>query len=301
MNQETAARSASPEMRKRILLGTLFLVLLGVVYIQFFSGGNDRPGASTVTSNQAARAAGSPTPRLARTTGSTLPLVTLPLDLAAIIGRPASAGDANPANGRNIFVYPTPTPPPPPKPVPPPPPLPPPPITLQSVTPSGVIARTGEFKATIFGSKIPPDGQIQIEGRILKTTVVSGAEATTLIPAEMIGSGGNLNLTIRSSSDQSLYSNQVSINVAEPPTPLYRYIGLIVTKGSKVAVVKEIDGDKGLLNLAENATFNCVKSTGKCKWKLTNINPQKLIIEDLDLRITHTLNYTGESGDERQP
>ncbi|NDD65041.1 MAG: hypothetical protein EBZ36_13875, partial [Acidobacteria bacterium] len=63
MNQETAARSASPEMRKRILLGTLFLVLLGVVYIQFFSGGDDRPGASTVTSNQAARPAGSPTPR----------------------------------------------------------------------------------------------------------------------------------------------------------------------------------------------------------------------------------------------
>jgi hypothetical protein len=73
-----------------------------------------------------------------------------------------------------------------------------------------------------------------------------------------------------------------------------------VTRQRKLAVVKELDGEQRLLNLVENQTFNCNKATGKCKWKLTNINPQRLIVEDLDLRITHTVNYTGESGDERQ-
>ncbi|NBO64606.1 MAG: hypothetical protein EBU88_07140 [Acidobacteria bacterium] len=116
----------------------------------------------------------------------------------------------------------------------------------------------------------------------------------------MIKSGGNLNITIRSSSDPSLYSGQVSINVADPPTPLYRYIGLIVTRKEKLAVVKELDDDQLMLNLIENMSFKCNKETKKCKWRLTDINPQRLIIEDLDLRITHTVNYTGESGDDKR-
>ena len=303
MNQDTSAKATSPETRKKILLGTLFLVLCGVLYLQFSTGGGDRPSSVPVASGSPASQVGRPA-RPSGTPGSqsrTVPIVSLPLDLVAIAGRLVGKAGSNPVNGRNIFVYPTPTPPPPPKPEPPPPPLPPPPISLDRVSPSGVIARTGDFTVTVFGSKIPADGQLQIEGRPLKTNVISDTEAQATVTAEMIRNGGTLNITVRSSADSSLYSSQVSINVAEPPTPLYRYIGLIVTRQRKLAVVKELDGEQGLLNLIENQTFNCNKATGKCKWKLTNINPQRLIIEDLDLRITHTVNYTGESGDERQP
>lgn len=308
MNQETSSKANSPENRKRILLGILFIALIGVLYFQFFTSGEDRPAPATNPGTSGSSASG---PSLATTgsqpvrqtkpPGKEAPIVTLPLDLVAVTNRLFGKGEpGSSSSGRNIFVYPTPTPPPPPKPEPPPPPIPPPPITLTSVTPSGVIARTGDFKFTVFGDKIPPDGQIQVGGRPLNTTVISTTEAQSLITADMIKSGGNLNITIRSSSDPSLYSGQVSINVADPPTPLYRYIGLIVTRKEKLAVVKELDDDQLMLNLIENMSFKCNKETKKCKWRLTDINPQRLIIEDLDLRITHTVNYTGESGDDKR-
>ena len=298
MNQETSAKTTSPETRKKILLGTLFLVLVGVLYIQLFTGGEDRPSPPPVSDVPKSESAPSRVTRPAQSS-STIPIVTLPLDLVAITNR-IIGKTGGPTGGRNIFVYPTPTPPPPPKAEPPPPPLPPPPITLDTVSPSGVIARTGDFNVTVFGTKIPADGQLQVHGQALNTTIVSATEAKAKISADLIRIGGNLNITIRSSADSTLFSNQVSINVAEPPTPLYRYIGLIVNRQRKLAVVKELDGNQGLLNLIENQTFNCNKETGRCKWKLTDINPQRLIIEDLDLRITHTVNFTGENGDERQ-
>jgi len=300
MNQETSTKATSPETRKKILLGTLFLVLAGVLYIQLFTGGEDRPAPPPVAGSPTGESTPTRVVRPAQSPSTSAPIVTLPLDLVAITNRIIGRAGTSPIGGRNIFVYPTPTPPPPPKAEPPPPPLPPPPITLDNVSPSGVIARTGDFNITVFGTKIPADGQLQVNGQALKTTIVSDTEAKAQISADMIRIGGTLNITVRSSSDSSLYSTQVSINVAEPPTPLYRYIGLIVNRQRKLAVVKELDGNQGLLNLIENQSFNCNKETGRCKWKLTDINPQRLIIEDLDLRITHTVNFTGESGDDRQ-
>jgi hypothetical protein len=160
------------------------------------------------------------------------------------------AGDSG--SGRNIFVYPTPTPPPPPptpKPIPPPPP---PPVSVLTISPSGVIARTGEFNLTVFGEKIPADGQIHIDGRPFKTQFVNTTEARTRVPAEVIQLAGNISVTVRSQADPALFSNQISVNVAEPPIPLYRYIGLIVTRQRKLAVLKEMDGEENLINMTEN-------------------------------------------------
>ena len=100
-------------------------------------------------------------------------------------------------------------------------------------------------------------------------------------------------MTVRSQADPALFSNQISINVAEPPTPLYRYIGLIITKQRKLAVLKEMDGEENLINMVENQAFG---KGSKKKWKILSITPQKLIIEDLELKLTHSVGFTGETG-----
>jgi hypothetical protein len=297
MTQEATTTGQSAETRKKILLGILFLLLFVVVYYQFFGGGSSSPstppaGGATVTPGSPGRTSGAATTAArppARSAASQSPLVSQPLDLLSMVNK--VAGDSG--SGRNIFVYPTPTPPPPPptpKPVPPPPP---PPVSIISLSPSGVIARTGEFNLTIFGDKIPADGQIQIGGRPFKTQFVSATEARTQVPAEVIQVAGNLSVTVRSQADPALFSNQISINVAEPPTPLYRYIGLIITKQRKLAVLKEMDGEENLINMVENQAFG---KGSKKKWKILSITPQKLIIEDLELKLTHSVGFTGETG-----
>lgn len=286
MNQENTATEKSREMRKRILLGTLFVIFIVVIYFQFFSEeeGSPTPGpaiASTATT---------PTPRQPARPGTTpAPIVSQPLDVLSMVNKVT----ANAGTGRNIFVYPTPTPPPPPPPAKPMPTPPPPPVTLYSVNPSGVLARTGEFSVTVFGEKIPADAQILVDGRAYPTTVVGPTEAKAKVPAEAIQSPGNLGVQVRSQKDSSLFSNQMSINVAEPPAPSYRYIGLIITKKSTLVVIKSIEDDS-IENVVKDQPFG---KGPKKKWRIVNITPQKIVVEDMEIKITHTISFTGENGE----
>lgn len=299
MTQKSTANSTekSTETRKKVLLGALFLVLAGVVYLQFFVE-EERPstGGSTTTvpavpASSRPQVATRPTPS-GRGNVATAPIVTQPLDIGSMANKLA----ANSGTGRNIFVYPTPTPPPPPPPPrpgpPPPPPPPPPPIQLVSLSPEGVLARTKAFELTARGEKIPEDGSLIIDGKRYQGTVKGSGEITVTVPAEAIASAGSLRVQIRSIQNPALFSNIKTLNVAEPPAPLYRFIGLIVTRTKKVAVLKSID-EESIINVEVNKRFG---KKGQEKWKMVNITPQMVTVEDTEIEVTHTINYTGEDG-----
>lgn len=289
MSQENPTPEKSQETRKRILLGGLFAVLAGVIYFQFFSGGDELAPVVNQSSAPATASGAKPTPA---TTPRTTPrpgatpeeIIFQPLNLASMIGK-ASSGDGT---GRNIFIYPTPTPAPTPKPLPPAPPPPPPPVNLYSVNPSGVIARTAEFNLTVFGDKIPQDGKVFIEGREYPSTFVSVTEIKAKVPADAIRNSGNLGVQVRSESDAKMFSNQLSLNVAEPPAPPYRYIGLIISKKGTIAVIKS-QADESVENVTKGQKFGT-------HWRVINITPQKIEVEDTNIKISHTINFTGESG-----
>ncbi|QQS49081.1 MAG: hypothetical protein IPM66_10865 [Acidobacteriota bacterium] len=286
MSQELSKKERADEKRKKILLGALLVVFLGVVYYQFFTEEETpAPPAARVsqTAAQQVQATGAAT-RPAQRGQEPDRIISQPLDLASMSGK----GSAGAGTGRNIFVYPPPPPPPTPKPQPTLPPPPPPPVTLYSVNPSGVIARTGDFTLTLFGDKIPGDGKIFIEGREFPTTIASPTEAKAQVPANVINRAGNLGVQIRSQSDAKMFSNQLTLNVAEPPAPPYRYIGLIVSSKKTVAVLKSASGDD-VYNVSRGDIV------GK-NWRIINITPQKIEFEDTNLKITHSVNFTGENG-----
>ncbi|MGE0100745.1 MAG: hypothetical protein AB7H86_12370 [Blastocatellales bacterium] len=287
MSQETANNEKAAEKRKKILLGALLAVFVVVIYFQFFTGEDAAPAPRPVTVQQAPRqATQSGTAARPAQRGAREPerIVTQPLDLASM----GAKGSAGGGTGRNIFVYPPPPPPPTPKPQPTLPPPPPPPITLYSVNPSGVIAKTGDFNLTVFGDKIPADGKIFLDGREQQTSIVSATEARVKVPAEVIRRAGNLGVQIRSVSDAKMFSNQLSLNVAEPPAPPYRFIGLIVSSKKTVAVLKAISGED-IFNVSRGDVV------GK-NWRVVNITPQRIEFEDTNLKITHSVNFTGENG-----
>lgn len=287
MSQEKAKKpNDSGEKRKKILLGVLFLVMLVVFYFQFFSGDDSRPN-STVAVNNAARktATPTPTPRALGPGQKPEPIITQPLVFVGFGGK--TAGDGT---GRNIFVYPTPTPEPPPTPMPPQPTPPPPPVLLSQVQPTGVLGRTGPFTMTLYGDKFPADAQGFLEGRPYETKVMSQTELRVQVPGEAIMRAGNLGVQVRSKADAALYSNQMSINVAEPPPPPYRFIGLITNKNGAMAVLKS-QTDEDVVNVVKGQKFGT-------HWLVININSQKIEIQDLNIpsaKIIHAINFTGEN------
>jgi len=164
----------------------------------------------------------------------------------------------------------------------------PPPITIMSVNPGGVVARTGDFTLTVFGEKIPPDAQGFINGALYPTTTVSANQIKIKVPGEAIKSAGNFGVMIRSQSDSKLYSNTYSLNVAQPPDPPYKYIGLIAGKSSSTAVLKSQNDEEA---------FNVKKDTiVERRWKILKITPEKIEIEDITLKLDrpHTIIYSGE-------
>jgi len=281
----------SVESRKRIALGVLSLVMIGVIYFQFFydNSGPSQPGSGSTAVNTGNKPSPTPTPRPLALGQKPEPIITQPLQLAWV-GKIVS-GDGT---GRNIFVYPTPTPIPPAPPIPTPIPPPPPPVLLTSVNPSGVIGRTGEFVMTLYGDKIPADGQGFLDGRPYDSKFVSPTELRVQIPSEAIRNAGNLGVQIRSRADAAIYSNQLSLNVAEPPAPPYRFIGYLTRKNEIMAVLNS-QGDEGeVFNVKKGDKFGT-------HWRVVNISPQKIDLEDLNLKIaegrylTHAINYTGDS------
>jgi hypothetical protein len=275
----------SKETRNMFLLGGLLIALVGVIYYQFFSG-SDAPDSTSAAAGVAsanAKTTPSPTPQR-QTSGTPAPIISQPLDLASISGGSRSSG----GTGRNIFIYPTPTPTPPP---PPPTPMPSPtpwPIPVFSVNPGNVIARTAGFTLTVFGEKMPQDAQGLINGRAYPTTFVSVTQVKVNVPADAIKTPGMLSVTVRSGSDSKLYSNPASINVAAPPEPPYKYIGLIIIKGAPTATMVSKSNDDDLQNVKKGQVVGG-------RWKIINITPQKVEIEDISIKVSHIINYTSET------
>lgn len=286
MSQEKAKTKENKdtnETRKKILLGVLFLVMIAVFYIQFFSGGDTTPSPNVAANNPARKLSPSPTPSALRPGETPEPIITQPLQFAWFDRNISGTG-----TGRNIFVYPTPTPEPPPTPLPPQPTPPPPPIRLASVNPGGVIGRTGAFVMTIYGDPFPADAQGFLNGRPYPTKVMSQSELRVQIPAEAIQVPGNLGVQVRSVSDAQLYSNQLSLNVAAPPAPAYNYVGLISNKNGSIAVLKSQADETEVQNVKKGEKFGT-------HWRVVSITPSKIEVEDTNIKIVHSISFSGES------
>jgi hypothetical protein len=281
MSQENSKTENTKEMRKKILLGALVAVMLGVFYIQFFSGSNDAQARRPAAAVRRASPTPTPTPRAG---DKKVPTISEPLDLTSMTDRSGS-GDGI---GRNIFIYPTPTPPPTPKPVTPTPTPIPPPVILRAANPGSVFARSPEFNLAVYGEKIPQDGKVSLNGREFPSTFVSEKEIRARVTADAIRSAGNMTILVRSASDAKLYSNQIPLNVSEPPKPPYRYIGRIEKRTGATAILKA-QNDEQVISVSKDQVFGG-------RWKVVGITPQRVVIEDTSIKVTHTIEYTGENG-----
>ena len=273
--------------KQALILVPLLLLLFGVVYYNFIMGDDEPPTT--------AKKSATPTPTPKKTDARPQPakgaagqpeevLVTQPLELASMTNKTQQPG----GTGRNIFVYPPPpTPTPPPPPPPPTPPPPPPPITLAGLSPSGVIARTGDFTLTLMGAKFPRDAKAFINGREYPTTFVNEAQLRVAVPAPVIAGPGSLSIEVRSASDPKLFSNPINMIVTAPPTPAYKYIGLIVKNGVYTAVLK-LETEDEHLNVVKGQKIGG-------HWQIINITDQAIEVLDTNINVRHMIQFTGDN------
>lgn len=187
---------------------------------------------------------------------------------------------------RNIFAYYE----PPAKPVvvpstPTPTPTPPPPVLLASVSPSNVYARTADFKLEAAGDKFTPEMRIFVDGRELPTTYKGPQQLSTTIAASFIAAPGARQVVVRT-PDNRLYSNQVAINVAAPPTPNYTYIG-IIGKQDRVTDTALVQ-DRGNRNVMSVYRGDVIGG----RFRVTSISEKELVVVDTSLKIKHVLPMT---------
>ena len=187
---------------------------------------------------------------------------------------------------RNIFAYYE----PPKAPVvvpstPTPTPTPPPPVLLASVSPSNVYARTADFKLEAAGDKFTPEMRIFIDGRELPTAYKGPQQLSTTISAAFIAAPGARQVVVRT-PDNRLYSNQLAINVAAPPTPNYTYIGIISPQDrlTDTALLQ----DRANKNIVSAYRGDVIGG----RFRVTSISEKELVVVDTSLKIKHILPMT---------
>lgn len=275
------------EKKKLILAAALGLGAILVLWWALF-------GFDSGTPTTATRPTPSPTPQRAQAAAARSNQVVSPEvkrleDYTELIYQPASYNP--PEARRNIFAYYE----PPPKTVaapatPTPTPTPTPPVLLASVTPSNVYARTADFKVEVAGDKFTSAMRIYVDGRELATSYKNPQQLSATVAASFIANPGVRNVMVRM-PDNSLYSNALTINVADPPKPNYSYIGIISPEDrlADTALVQD-PSNRNVLNVRKGDVLSG-------RFRVTSISDKELVLTDTTLRIKHTLKMSeGERG-----
>ncbi|MGQ9898021.1 MAG: hypothetical protein ACUVR8_10765 [Acidobacteriota bacterium] len=186
---------------------------------------------------------------------------------------------AVPESPRNIFDYP---PPPPPKPVPPPPP---PPITLQSVYPPRVYARsTMTYELTVEAQPLPEGVQVVIDGKPLAAERKGDHQLRVRLTPDLTAQPRSATVRmIVPGQEAKWYSNDLTLTVDPPPNPNeeYRYIGMVTDAGGQ--------NPRAVLATAnEYQTVHPNEPIGR--FRVKTITSEQVVVEDTQLPgVSHTM------------
>jgi hypothetical protein len=282
----------TPAERNKLIAAIVLPVLALVFVVNMLSGPSKQTPATNPNSNRNGTKTGGARPTntsqrslnpadaadVEVSLADTTPIVCCP--------EPFIDGDA----GRNIFAFYV-KPPPPPTPVPSvptPTPTPPPPWTLAVLTPQSVFARTSGFTLQAAGDKFAPGARVYVGGQELQTQYKSAQQLTAVVPASLLTSPGARPVQVRT-PDGRLYSNELAINVMQPPTPTYTYVGFLkrAKQSANTAVLKDAKGE--LYSVRQGDIV-------EGRFRVTDISEKGVEVVDKDLNIKHTMPFIDARG-----
>lgn len=275
------------EQKKLIVAIVLGVVALVFLYWTFFGFGSSSSPAKP-------RAATSPSPTPRNTTRNAGDGQQSAVDIKNDLGnqlQPISYSWTPPPMAearRNIFAFYEPPPPPPKVEVTPTPtPTPTPPVVFSSLSPTNVYAKTGDFTVEVTGDRFTPDLRISIDGRDLQSRYKGPQQLSATVPAALIAVAGQRQVTLRT-ADGRLYSNTLALNVSQPPTPNYQYIGIIGTKRHVDTAILQERNSKDIMNVQRGDVLNG-------RFRVVSIAEKEIVFIDTNLKIRHSLTMSAEA------
>lgn len=288
----------NPEERKKLIwaigLGLVAIVFLWWTFFGF--GSSPKPVAKNTNSNS------SSPPGLRRvanpvTAQTANEIKSAPLEQLRPIVFPDVVTSA-PEAKRNIFVY-YEKPPPTPRvqTEPSPTPTPTPPLLLAGMQPANVFARTEDFTMEASGDKFVPGVRIVVDGRELTTRFISPQQLSATVPASIIANPGARSVIVKSSNG-SLYSTTLSLNVSAPPTPNFSYVGIIGTPRYTDTAILQDKNNREVLNVQRGDIVGG-------RFRLTSISEKEVVLVDTQLKIRHPIAFSTDrdraSGPQARP
>lgn len=278
------------ERNKLILAGALGIVALLFLWWTFFGfGSSSKPGVQR-PAGQSPLSVANRVPSKLSPSAVVEPNAVANQDLGPIVyRRPVSAPEA----GRNIFVYYEPPPPPIKVSVTPTPtPTPTPPVLLANISPANVFAKTADFPLEISGDKITSQLRVVIDSTELPTRYIGPQQLRATVPAALIANPGSRQVMLRS-PDGKVYSNPLTLSVAEAPKPNYNYIGIIGTPHHIDTAILQDKNNKETLNVQRGDLLGG-------RFRVTSISEKEVVVVDSNLKIKHSLGMTTQ-GDRSNP
>ena len=271
------------ERNKTIAALVLPLVALVLLLRMFFGGDSPAQRRTTGNTNRAGATAPNGTGQPAAD-GEDL---AMPNPLP-VVGITYNAPEA----ARNIFAFPPVNAGRPAGPVTPvvadaptPTPTPPPPLTVNSVSPANVFARTGDFALEVSGDKFTPESRVFLDGQEVPTAFRGPQQLTAQVPAALVTAQGARTVAVRT-PDGALYSNTATLNVMAPPTPQVTFIGLFGDKRyARDRAVLKPNQSNDLITVQRGDLVSG-------RFKVTNISERAVEFEDTQLKIKHTVPFS---------
>ena len=274
------------------MIAAIVLPLLALIFVVRMLSGPSRPSAANANNSNRARAAQRTPAGQQRAPNQPDASAEADAEAAADITpidccpEPYFGADA----GRNIFAfYVKPAPPPAAPTAPATPeqtPTPPPPITLASLAPQSVFARTAGFTLQLAGDKFGPANRVYIDGQEVPTQYRSMQQLTATVPASILAGPGQRSVMVRT-PDGRLYSNPATLNVMQPPAPTYTFVGFLKRQRANTAVLK--DQKNELYSVRQGDLI-------EGRFRVTDISERGVEVVDKDLNIKHTLPFVAAGG-----
>jgi IPT/TIG domain len=282
----------TPAERNKLIAAIALPILALIFVFNMFSGPSKPAPATTVNVNSNTRRGGArpATAQQQQAPGSAAGVEEeVPAaDVVPIVCCPEPFfGDAA---GRNIFAFYV-KPPPPPTPVPTveeAKPTPTPPIMLAGLMPQSVFARTAGFTLQLSGDKFVSTVHVYVGGQELPTQYKSMQQLSANVPAALISSPGARQVQVRT-PDGQLYSNEATLNVMQPPSPTYTYIGFLKRPrpSTNTAVLKDAKGELHSVRQGDLV---------EGRFRVADISEKGVEVVDKDLNIKHTMPFVDARG-----
>ena len=276
---ELADLSKPGERKKLIWAGALGFVAILFLWWTFVGfGSKTSTPTRTATSQPTTRPQATRTPEPAN-----VPQVISINDLQAI--RISTDVPVAQEPRRNIFAYyekpvvapkasvtPTPTP------------TPTPPVLLAAISPSNVYAKTADFTLEVSGDKFTPEMRIYVDEREMQTKYKGPQQMSATIAAAIITNPGLRQIKVRT-PDGRIYSGQIGLSVAPPPTPNYSYVGIFGTTHHVDTALLQDKNNKEILGVQRGDLLSG-------RFRVTSISEKEIVFMDTNLKIKHTLAMT---------